>query len=141
MPIHQPRAIDVTRGLRVAAREYFAEAHRDGEQQERLERAAAGAKNADQVRAQMKPTRSLPDGYYSWIGHLIELEGQLAAGIAYTAAEIQARELRGLAALRAGRADFDRDYPGCAGCGTRNKRMTFSCRACGHQLLEKKGAR
>jgi hypothetical protein len=73
-------------------------------EQERLERAAAGAKNGDQVRAQMKETRSLAAGYYSWLDHLLELEQMMHSGLSFVPGSVQQREMHGLAVLKVARA-------------------------------------
>jgi hypothetical protein len=111
------------------------------EDAERLERKLAGAKNADRVRAQAAPTRTLPEGYYDWSMHLFGLEEEMSLGLQLSAAELQARELNGLKVLRRARAQFNAEYPGCPKCGRRNKQFTPVCRACEHRLLEVKGAR
>ena len=134
--------IDYAR-LRVAIGELFREAI-TREEDARLARAAEGAANAERALSGARrggPARSLPAGYYDWSEHLFGLDDEIRLGVHLTARELQARELNGLRVLRDARAEFERDFPPCPSCGTRNRKLTVDCRSCRHRLLELKGGR
>jgi hypothetical protein len=81
--------------------------------------------------AKAVPRRSLSAAYYEWATYLMWIRGMRDSGVEM---EILADEAEGLRAIEAARQEFERDYPGCPQCGTRQySRFAMSCRksACG----------
>lgn len=110
--------------VRKAAAEYFIEGFHSGE----TERVLRNTDEALRVEAyeRMRPKRTVPDGCFAWIGHLIWLEGILdVAPVALTAEEAE-----GLVALKRERARFQASHPACSSCGMPNDAHALRCREC-----------
>jgi hypothetical protein len=97
----------------------------------RLIEKAGDASNAG--RLHNKKCRSLADGYYLWAAYLFWLAEAMRAGAIF---ELQSSELTGLKSVKAARAEFERENPGCRSCGSPNNSFVLRCWNCGVQLRE-----
>ena len=110
--------------LRRAAAEYFnegfvyAEIHRIVEDTPQEKRQDA--------RESLQPPRTVPDGCFVWINHLVWLERVLEiAAVPLTAAEAE-----GLLVLKRERDRFQAEHPPCPHCGMPNEPHALNCREC-----------
>ena len=115
--------------VRRAAAEYFiegfvyAELHRMLESTPTLEGRLA-------ARASLQPPRSVPDGCFVWINHLVWLERLLEiAPVPLTAAEAE-----GLMVLKRERDRFQAEHPPCPKCGMPNAIHALRCRECMEEI-------
>jgi hypothetical protein len=106
----------------------------------RIDRESEGAREETRERMQAQiPPRTLSPGYYAFALHLLRLEEEQKAGIAFHAGELAAFELRGLVAISAARAAFGSKHPACNGCGARQpNRFGGECVGCGVKFQRKK---
>lgn len=74
----------------------------------------------------MRPPRSLPDGCFEFVHHLIWLEDVLEIA----PVELTAIEAEGLLRLKRERAHFKAEHPACFKCGMPNEKNAFRCREC-----------
>jgi hypothetical protein len=110
--------------VRRAAAEYFtegflyAEIHRIVENTDPEQRLEA--------RESLQPTRSVPDGCFVWINHLVWLERILEI----TTLPLAAVEAEGLLLLKRERDRFQASHPPCHQCGMPNEPHALRCREC-----------
>jgi hypothetical protein len=133
-------AIDVwkdTEGVRMALEEIFEEDFARG----RIHREMAQADEETAARMESRlPKRALAWGYYRYAEHLLRIDAQRRAGIAYSLADLAAVEAEGLVALDRARGAFESRHPSCSACGVRQQnRFTPECHACGAKFMRKKG--
>lgn len=107
-----------------AAAEYFIEGFMHAE----VARAIESTPESHRVDAleSMRPPRSVPDGCFVWIGHLVWLEKILEL----TPVPLTAAEAEGLSILKRERARFMAAHPPCPHCGLPNEPHAFTCREC-----------
>lgn len=110
--------------VRKAAAEFFAEGFMHAE----IERIIENTEPAMRAEAYetMRPKRSVPDGCFTWIAHLVWLERLLEI----VDAPLTAQEAEGLMALKSERARFQAEHPPCPKCGMPNEEHAFRCREC-----------
>lgn len=136
------RSYDVatdTAGLRVAALELFEESLAAQIAEKIAGRVRGAANEARAIAGAGGRTRSLAGGYYGWVEYLFSLEGMRAAGIHFTAAEMQARELEGLQVVAAAREEFRAAHPGCPACGAPLQNVgVMGCWKCGKRFERRK---
>jgi hypothetical protein len=78
------------------------------------------------ARAKLIPPRTVPDGAFGWIAHLVWLEGVLEiVQVQLTAVEVEA-----LIALKRARNKFQFEHPPCPHCGMPNEAHALCCREC-----------
>jgi len=106
----------------------------------RLDREMEGASEETRERMECNvPARTLSPGYYQFALHLFQLESELKAGIAVTAAGLADYEAAGLVVLAAARAAFEGRHPACSTCGARqHSRFGAECHACGVKFRRKR---
>jgi hypothetical protein len=110
--------------LRRAAAEYFNEGFVYAEIHRILENTPP--ENRQAARDSLLPPRSVPDGCFIWIGHLVWLERVLEiANVPLTAAEAE-----GLLVLQRERNRFQAGHPPCPRCGMPNEPHALNCREC-----------
>jgi hypothetical protein len=73
-----------------------------------------------------RPPRSVPDGCFVWINHLVWLERMLEV----TALALTADEAEGLRVLKSERLRFQAAHPPCPHCGMPNEKQAFRCQEC-----------
>lgn len=128
--------IDVVRdqeGVRLALEEIFEEDF----VRARIDRNSAGAspETKERMRRQI-PRRTLSPGYYAFAEHLLVLDEERQAGVAFSLAGFEAR---GMVALQRARGEFERRHPPCSACGTRQEnRFGMECSGCGTKFRRKK---
>lgn len=84
------------------------------------------------------PARTLSPGYYDFAAHLLWLEDERKAGIAFVENALAAFEVRGLVALGRARNAFDSRHPKCSSCGARQQnRFAVECIGCGVKFRRK----
>lgn len=74
----------------------------------------------------LQPKRTVPDGCFDWIDHLVWLEKMLEL----VDLQLTASEATGIVELRRERARFQREHPACPQCGMPNEPHAFTCREC-----------
>ena len=75
---------------------------------------------------QMRPKRTVPDGCFDWVHHLIWVENLLEI----VDLPLTAIEAEGLVALKRERIRFQAEHPPCPKCGMPNETHAFKCREC-----------
>jgi len=110
--------------VRTAAAEYFIEGYLYAEMRRIIE-------NTDPDRRveayeQSRPPRTVPDGCFGWITHLIWLENLLEI----CPLQLTAQEAEGLVTLKRARVKFQAEHPPCPKCGMPNEAHAFKCREC-----------
>jgi hypothetical protein len=88
--------------------------------------AQTAPEHRSEARKSLLPTRTLPDGYYTWIAHLIWLEHILEI----THVPLAAVEVEGLVTLKRERNVFQANHPPCPHCGMPNEAHALVCREC-----------
>lgn len=73
--------------------------------------------------------RTLPDGFYSWGGHLLYVECFLK--YRGNSASLSMEEMRGMVALDRARTKFAASHPPCSGCGVARMDASGPCVFCG----------
>jgi hypothetical protein len=116
-------------GLQIAVRELFEESFFEESMQPLL------AKITDEEsRAAIlmdAPVRSLSPGYYDRCIYLMDLGSAIEAGAQYSADQLRRDDVVGLMAVRAAKAEFEREHPSCPACGTRqDNRFMDKCKSC-----------
>jgi hypothetical protein len=125
MLVSQDRA-----GIHQAALELFEEARLHGRDVVEEFR-ARGAAAFDDVEPE-ESQRTLPDGYYSWVGYLLYLESLLELGLQFSPRELEAADAIGLLVLKTARAEWSREHPACDDCGRpQETRFATHCPYCG----------
>lgn len=109
--------------VRKAAAEYFNEGFESGEIR-RILRDTDPALRVEAYEARRAP-RSVPDGCFRWVEHLVWLESVLDYGVDLTAEEAQ-----GLVIVKRERARFQSEHPYCSKCGMPNEAHALRCREC-----------
>jgi hypothetical protein len=113
-----------SKGLRTAAQEFFEEGYAYPEANRILSQTLP--ENQAVARKALLPQRTLPDGYYIWIAHLIWLERILEIA----PVEMAAVEVEGLVLLKQERGRFRAEHPPCPHCGMPNEPHALRCREC-----------
>jgi hypothetical protein len=114
--------------LRTAAREFFEEGYDSTEANRILAQTAPEHQAA--ARQKLYKPRTLPEGYYVWVAHLIWLEAMLeVATFALFAVEAE-----GLRMLKQERGRFQSAHPPCPHCGMPNEPHALCCRECGGEM-------
>lgn len=110
--------------LRRAAAEYFTEGFMHAE----IERILKNTEPALRAEAYetMRVKRSVPDGCFTWVAHLLWLEEILE--VAQPA--LTAEQAEGLVVLKRERKRFQAEHPPCPKCGMPNEEHAFRCREC-----------
>lgn len=110
--------------LRKAAAEYFSEGFMYAE----IERVVKNTEPSLRAEAYetMRFKRTVPDGCFAWIAHLVWLERVLEIA----EPKLTAQEAEGLLILRRERARFQAEHPPCPKCGLPNEEHAFRCREC-----------
>jgi hypothetical protein len=111
-------------GLRTAAREFFEEGYAYPEASRTL--AQTAPEHQAEARKALLPQRTLPDGYYVWIAHLIWIERVLEI----VSLDLAAVEVEGLLMLKQERNRFQAAHPPCPHCGMPNEAHALICREC-----------
>lgn len=114
--------------VRRAAAEHFDEGFMNGELV-RMLRDTEPAKRIEAYEA-MRTPRTVPDGCFTWIAHLVWLEGMLEI----TDLALAAEEAEGLLILKRERARFQVEHPACLKCGMPNEAHALRCRECMAEL-------
>jgi hypothetical protein len=112
------------KGLRTAAQEFFEEGYAYPEANRTL--AATPPEHQDEARKALLPQRTLPDGYYVWVAHLIWVERVLEI----VPLDLAAVEVEGLLMLKQERSRFQSAHPACPHCGMPNEVHALVCREC-----------
>ncbi len=110
--------------VRKAAAEYFLEGFMYAE----IDRVLKNTLPETRAEAyeRMRPQRTVPDGCFAWIGHLVWIENMLEiADLQLTAVEAE-----GLLLLKRERSRFQSEHPPCPKCGMPNEAHAFKCREC-----------
>lgn len=110
--------------VRKAAAEYFLEGFLYAEIDRVLRNTEPSLRAEAYERLRFK--RSVPDGCFSWIQHLVWLEGILDV----TALPLNAEETEGLVVLKRERLRFQAEHPACLKCGMPNEAHALRCREC-----------
>jgi hypothetical protein len=110
--------------VRQAAAEYFTEGFMYAEIDRMLKNTDPGMRI--EAYESMRPPRSVPDGCFEWIRHLIWVENLLEI----VAIPLTASEAEGLVALKRERNRFQSTHPPCPSCGMPNEAHAFKCREC-----------
>jgi hypothetical protein len=110
--------------LKRAAADYFNEGYEYAE----IERTLKNTEPALRAEAYetMRPKRSVPDGCFAWISHLVWLERLLEIADPPLTGE----EAEGLLVLKRERSRFQAEHPPCPKCGMPNEEHAFKCREC-----------
>jgi hypothetical protein len=116
------------RGLRQAAKEFFEEGYAYPEANRILAQTAPELQA--EARKNLLPPRTLPEGYYIWVAHLIWLERVLEI----VPLQLSAIEVEGLILLKQERNRFQAAHPPCPYCGLPNEAHALLCRECGGQI-------
>lgn len=114
--------------LRRAAAEYFIEGFLSAETRRRLDQALP-EERIDVLEA-MQPLRTVPEGCFTWIAHLIWLEQVLEI----VPVPLTASEVEGLLVLKQERLRFQAEHPPCPKCGMPNEEHAIRCRECMAEL-------
>ena len=114
--------------VRRAAADHFAEGFMYGEMERMLENTAPELRVEAYER--MRPKRTVPDGCFAWINHLIWIENLLEV----VSLPLTADEAEGLVALKRERIRFQNAHPPCFKCGMPNEELAFRCRECGAEI-------
>lgn len=112
------------KGLRTAAQEFFEEGYASSEANRTI--AATPPEHQAEARKALLPQRTLPDGYYIWIAHLIWVERVLEI----VRLDLAAVEVEGLLMLKQERSRFQSAHPACPHCGMPNEMHALVCREC-----------
>ena len=110
--------------VRKAAAEHFSEGFMYAEM-ERILKNTDPLKRAQAYEA-MRPKRTVPDGCFAWIAHLVWLEGLLEIADP----RLTADEAEGLLVLKRERTRFQAEHPPCPKCGMPNEQHALRCREC-----------
>jgi len=81
----------------------------------------------EQAKSKMLAPRTVPEGYFVWLGYLIWIERvlELVPTIELTAVEVES-----LLVLRRARNKFQAEHPPCPRCGMPNEQHALRCREC-----------
>ena len=119
--------IEVTRDaamLRRAAAEYFNEGYEYSTAAPIL-RDTPPELQAE-AREKLLPKRTVPDGWFTWVSHLVWLERVLEIA----PVPLDAAEVEGLLILKSERTRFQNAHPPCPHCGMPNEVHALRCREC-----------
>jgi hypothetical protein len=83
-----------------------------------------------EARAHLLPKRTVPDGCFVWLNHLVWLESVLEV----VPLSLLAIEVEGIIVLRRARERFQRDHPPCPACGMPNEKHALRCRECMEEI-------
>ena len=102
----------------------------------RIAKAVASASDYEVTRLEAEiPDREISPGYFTRAGYLLGLSTDLELGIPIDPASISPSDVIGIRAVRAARAEFDREHPGCPRCGERQDNNVMRvCWACNYKL-------
>lgn len=114
--------------VRLAAADYFNEGFVYAETKRILDNTDPALR--EEAREALGFKRSVPDGCFVWIRHLIWLESILEV----TAVPLTAAEAEGLAVLKRERLRFQAAHPPCPQCGMPNEAHALTCRECMAQI-------
>lgn len=114
--------------VRRAAAEYFLEGFVGAENRRILEGTAPELRM--EARESLTPPRSVPDGCFLWIDHLIWLERVLEI----VQVPLSAAEAEGLLVLKRERDRFQAAHPPCPHCGMPNEKHALRCRECVEEI-------
>jgi hypothetical protein len=110
--------------LRRAAAEFFVEGFEYAEKQREIE--STDAEDRLMAIEALRPRRSVPEGCFAWINHLIWLERMLEI----VPLGLTAEEAEGLLVLKRERTHFQAEHPPCPSCGMPNEPYALNCREC-----------
>jgi|GEM_PF-6443994 len=110
--------------VRRAAAEYFSEGFQYGD----IARTIENTPPEERVAAyeSLRPRRTVPEGCFVWIAHLVWLEGMLKVA----PIQLTAEEAASLQVLKEERQHFQATHPACPRCGLPNSPHAFRCREC-----------
>jgi hypothetical protein len=114
--------------VRRAAAEFFLEGFTYAEIRRIVE--STPAEHRVEAFESLRFRRTVPDGCFTWIAHLIWLESMLE----FSDMPLTAEEAVGLGILKRERIRFQAEHPPCPQCGLPNEALAFRCRECMAEL-------